>query len=872
MKQPYFASPRRLLAIGAWVCGYVMLMGGLAGCHAPDAPGEGLLTTSLDSFGATLEQPPLGVATVFSWSVLGRALVCELDTNSDGQPEYVIRSCTSASRIAHTYTATGNHLARLKVTGEDGQTREKSLAVAVGAANRAPAIQQFQLSRGLTANTLRITWTVQDPDGQSLRCRIDTNGDGRWEADLLCNGTNPVTPQNSWSHSVELPLAPGRYTLTFEVSDAYSVTTRQQTINLPLDTDQNGLIGRFSATPGPRQTLKVEIDLRDPSGSLRCLLTVESLGQFNYPRCQQVTRLLRFSRAGTFGLKLEVFDGAALLASQELNSQVGNDPLGFFLRLYTPYATPVPVDPDGSIEFDDIIDVEDTGLRPRLANNFQRFIDQLDLRYHLVYNSSSAPAVPICLDLDWYAAWGQLSRSQLFVTSNALFQVPLQFIQTAPGRWESQGVFQFDRQDLELLRFEHWYYARPFEGSPATVGGRGTLADCGISGPHDYSGTLQLIRFDVLASERQAAEVSLSNLSAGTQHTCALASPGLGGKPFCWGENANGQSGLADPAPALVPHKVQGNPNVPEQGSGVAMAAGGLFSCGLASSGAALCWGDNSTGQLGTGDYTSTSLPQLVQQGGVAFTALEVGFNFACALTGTGQAYCWGNNSYGQLGLGNSYTQAYPQPVTGSQSFTRIALGSAHACGINSVGLAYCWGQNSSGQLAVTSSGNVSVPEAVLGNVIFQQITAGNGHTCGLSTTGVAQCWGINSYGQAGSGNTYPVQGYPTPVVGTLTFTQLAAGDEFTCGLAAGGVAYCWGKNSSGQLGTGNTVDQAQPRLVQTALRFTSLTAGGQHACATTSAGKAYCWGDHSRGQLGTREPVDAYSNVPVPVALPLQQ
>lgn len=873
MKKFYWKALRTGFPVGVWLWGYLTLLVGLTACQAEPSPVNGSPATQIDSLAATPEQPPLGVATVFSWSVWGQALVCQLDTDNDGKAEYTVQNCTSASRVAHTYPAMGSYQARLSVTGADGQTQHKSVALTVGEANQPPRIQQFRLSRGSTAQSLRIAWEVDDPDGQTTRCRIDTNSDGQWEADLLCTGGAQVSRQSIRAHSIELPLLPGQYNLTFEVSDAYSVTTRQQAVAFPLGDDW--LIARFAATPGPQQTVKVEVALRDVSGSLRCELTVETLGQFSYPRCSNFSRILRFFAPGSYGLKLEVFDGNLLQSSQELTLDLG-DPLGFTLQLYPPNAAPVPVTTAGSIEFDDIIDVEDTGLDPvRLEQSpiqpqsaaTARFINQLELRYQLVYTSNTAPPPPVCLDLEWFAAWGRLTRSQLFTDPSYLFTVPLQFLQTSTGRWEAQGSLIYNRQNIELLRFEDWYYARPAAGSPATVGGRGTLAGCAPAGSPNFQGSLQLRRFEVVASEQETRRLPLDRLSAGLQHTCALTAQGS--KPFCWGNNSSGATGLANPGNTPIPQKVQGNPNLPELGGGVAIHAGGMHSCGLPTSGAALCWGNNSSGQLGTGNYTSTSLPQLVL-GSVAFDYLEVGVDFSCGLTSTGLAYCWGNNSYGQLGLGSLYPQTSPQPLTGGPVFAQLALGSHHACGLDTGGLAYCWGQNGGGQLAVSSTNDVSIPEAVLGGFNFQKIVAGDGHTCAIAPSGSAYCWGTNAYGQAGLGNNYPIQGYPMPVVGGYTFGHLAAGTNFTCGLTPTGQAYCWGNNSQGQLGTGTVTDHNQPQAVATSLRFSSITAGGQHACAVATTGAAYCWGDNSYGQLGTSSTVSGYSNLPVAVALPL--
>ena len=137
----------------------------------------------------------------------------------------------------------------------------------------------------------------------------------------------------------------------------------------------------------------------------------------------------------------------------------------------------------------------------------------------------------------------------------------------------------------------------------------------------------------------------------------------------------------------------------------------------------------------------------------------------------------------------------------------------------------------------------------------FTSVAAGGRNTCAIAPRGVAYCWGANDQGQLGDGDrlTEPKR-RPTRVATELRFLSLAVGGRFACGLAVDSLAYCWGANRDGQLGSGTTDPSLVPVPVAGSIRFAGLAAGRDHACGLTADGQAHCWGNNTDAQIGDGE------------------
>lgn len=239
----------------------------------------------------------------------------------------------------------------------------------------------------------------------------------------------------------------------------------------------------------------------------------------------------------------------------------------------------------------------------------------------------------------------------------------------------------------------------------------------------------------------------------------------------------------------------------------------------------------------------------------VDFRSVAVGSFHACGLDEFGLAYCWGGNGQSQLGVADDFDRLVPTPVAqGTEVFTELFLGGVHSCALNSSAKLLCWGSNLTGQLGIgTTVGEQGNPTAVTGDFSFLSVGAGDNHTCGVTRGRVAYCWGLEAEGRLGNGGTDALMVWNDPqlVVGDHAFGQITAGASHSCAITLLFEAYCWGLGGRGQLGTGAHDSEAEPTLVLGGLSFEQIDGGAEHTCAVTTEGDAYCWGLGESGQLG---------------------
>lgn len=242
---------------------------------------------------------------------------------------------------------------------------------------------------------------------------------------------------------------------------------------------------------------------------------------------------------------------------------------------------------------------------------------------------------------------------------------------------------------------------------------------------------------------------------------------------------------------------------------------------------------------------TTSSTSVLVD---ISVSQVSMGESHTCVLSTTGTVYCWGGNTAGQLGREPSALtfSAAPLKVNAPNiRFTQISAGMNHTCALSVSGTAYCWGFNWSGQLGIDSTLRyAAMPSAVVGGKRFKSVFAGAYSTCGLSVDGAAFCWGLNSSNELGAKVGYS-SASPVEVSGGWTYEKVITGEgNLTCGIETGGRILCWGESSS-------NFGPVELNLFGENFSGAVLGVGSRHMCLVRASVNLRCYSNYSNELVG---------------------
>lgn len=341
--------------------------------------------------------------------------------------------------------------------------------------------------------------------------------------------------------------------------------------------------------------------------------------------------------------------------------------------------------------------------------------------------------------------------------------------------------------------------------------------------------------------------------------------PGDAGPAVDAGVDAGSDSGVIgmdagmDAGPGPVDSGVVGSDAGPvtctDVGATLSLTSGMYLSCAVRGTCVAYCWGGNGSGEIGMGALPDTEgmfsefpTPEEIAGGSLEWRFIAAGGQAACAITRTGEGYCWGDNTAQRLGLGTAAPSiAVPTPVLGGHTWTTIQTGNQHTCGIATDGSLWCWGSNLFGAPGLGSGvAGATEPTRVGTANDWIALDTHYGHTCGIRAPGTLWCWGANDQGQLGLGTEGSgAEAFaPAQVESDSDWASVTTGIFHTCGVRTDGSLWCWGANFMSALGTGTSMStEKTPQRVGDGLDWIDVSAGMFHTCGVRADGKLNCWG-----------------------------
>lgn len=278
-------------------------------------------------------------------------------------------------------------------------------------------------------------------------------------------------------------------------------------------------------------------------------------------------------------------------------------------------------------------------------------------------------------------------------------------------------------------------------------------------------------------------------------------------------------------------------------------------------------WGDNSNGNLGTGNLLGRNTPTPVA-GLADVRTVEAGSGHVIAVLADGTAYGWGRNTFGQVGNASTDTATAPERVR-LDGITSVAPGGGHTLFLREDGTVWGCGAGFFGMLGPDNMGvhpspvPVEAPEGIVG------LVSGGSHALALLADGTVWSWGRDDRGQLGDGAAagtrpghvvrshagveFPVRNVPARVMGLDDIAHVAVGGGHSLAVDAAGGLSTWGCNNSGQLGDGTTQNRTAP--VRLGVEGVREVAGAyHHTLVLLRDGTVRAFGLNDCGQLGNGE------------------
>jgi alpha-tubulin suppressor-like RCC1 family protein len=337
------------------------------------------------------------------------------------------------------------------------------------------------------------------------------------------------------------------------------------------------------------------------------------------------------------------------------------------------------------------------------------------------------------------------------------------------------------------------------------------------------------------------------------------------GTAWNWGLNVNAQLGTNDlitrSSPVIMLSGAQYWNDI----------CNGRFSgYGIAADGQMFVWGNNSYGQLGTNGVPVQATTPTVISGDKTWRSLSTGAEtFVAAIKTDGSLWTWGQNQFGQLGIGITVTRSTPVTTfAGGNNWKQVSCGRHFAAAVKTDGSLWVWGNNYGARLGI---GTYTFPGPDLirstpvttfaGGNDWKSVDCGYGHALAIKNDGKLYAWGVNDGAQCGKNPSILFVTIPTEVEPGFVWRTASAGRSHSAAIKDNGSLWVWGINSDGQLGVGVTNNSIYTSPFQLygadfnnnygSGNWKDVSCGQYHTVALKSDGTLWAWGLNSNGQVG---------------------
>lgn len=340
------------------------------------------------------------------------------------------------------------------------------------------------------------------------------------------------------------------------------------------------------------------------------------------------------------------------------------------------------------------------------------------------------------------------------------------------------------------------------------------------------------------------------SIDAGANHTLAIRNDGT---LWSWGNNDWGKLGqtqttISNPIPNVV-----GNEN-----NWQTISAGDWHSAGIKTDGKLWTWGNNFYGQCGNGTSGVSADGSLQQIGNENWFMVSCGLYYTLLIKSDGTLWSMGDNTYGQHGLGNSFSIT-PAQIGTDNIWKQVSANYNYSIGLKTNGTLWAWGTGYLGN-GIISTSNIPVQIGIDSD--WDKIATSG--TFAIKTNGTLWGWGYNQFGQLGDGTTI---NKPNPVqIGTDTnWIKISNHYNHTLANRTDNSIWAWGDNDYGQLGDATLIDKIIPLQIGAETNWSTISNGEFFSIAIKSDGTLFTWGVNYDGRLGIGSTTNA--NIPTQVS-----